>query len=89
MRYDIPGVFSLERITNMIPKKYTVWFYTAKSGNITQAPNTGLLTKREANALARKLRNENSRLFQVAVYSGNKMKSCYGLSENLKPLVTI
>lgn len=68
---------------------YTVWAYSQKSGNITQVPGTQKMTRHEANELAHDLRLENIGRQQFAVYRGKEMRSCFALSENMKPMVTV
>ena len=83
MKQDKKGDF-MEKILN-----YTVWFYSAKGGNLTQVPNTGQMTAREANSLAHDLRINNMGRMQLAVYRGNDLCSCFALSDSMKPVITV
>jgi len=73
----------------MLVKNYTVWFYSAKGGSCNQVPSTGRMTAKEANLLAEDLRRNNSGKLQVGIYRGNELCSCFGLSDSMKPLITI
>lgn len=72
-------------------KKYTLYFFNSKTNIFIPVPNTGIMSKQEANTIAKELRTaiENINKRQVAVFRGTEMRSCFGFSENLKPLISI
>ena len=70
-------------------KNYTVYFYSTKGGIMNQVPNTSRMTRNDANTLARDLRLNHSGKQQVAVYRYNELVSCFGMSDNMKPVITI
>lgn len=71
-----------------IPPNYTLWFFSMTKNIYSQIPGTGKMTRREANTLAKKLRQDNSGKMQVAVYRGKELRSCFGYSDNNKVMIT-